>query len=263
MQASDAEGNVFPAHAAEAGLFHQRREAALVGKAADRLDEVGVGLGRSGHGRAEARDHEIGVEVVEGREPAVRPREFEAGETPAGFQHAADFRQRRFEPRRVAQAEGDRQQVDAGVGEGQGFGLAGDPAQRRRAALAALVHHRQARVADEDLAAFPGDQPRHVAGAAGQVDGDAAHVGATPGERPLPQPMDAEAHEVVHEVVAWRHGREHATDAIFALVGRNAVAAEAVVEGGRFLHGDSHKKKARDLAALRLRFPACAVRPAS
>jgi hypothetical protein len=72
-----------------------------------------------------------------------------------------------------------------------------------------------------------------VAGAAGAVDDPLARLGVEPrGGGVLPQPMGAEAHQVVHQVVAAGHTVEDAPDQA-GLVRRVDVAvAEGSAHGG-------------------------------
>ena len=62
-------GEVAIGDAVEAGILDHRGEARLVGKAADRFDQIFVGLGIAGHEPAERRNDVEGEELVEPVEP--------------------------------------------------------------------------------------------------------------------------------------------------------------------------------------------------
>ena len=69
-------------------------------------------------------------------------------------------------------------------------------------------------VGDGDLGAAPGHAEGDVAGAAGHVEDALAGARLHPGdEAVLPQPVHAARHQVVHQVVAARDGREDPADA--------------------------------------------------
>ena len=112
-------------------------------KAADRFDEVAVGVAIARHRAAQRRDDVEGIEVVERIEAGhVDGREFEAEKSPAGPQHAIELAQRDFDPRHVADAEGDGAGVEAAVRKRQRFGIAGGERHRRRRARASRARSR-------------------------------------------------------------------------------------------------------------------------
>ena len=121
-------------------------------------------------------------------------------------------------------------------------------------ALAAFVHHPLARVVDDDAALtfhrLP-DPARDVAGAAGHVENGHAGAGREPGHHlPLPQAMDAAAHQVVHEVVAAGDPVEQVADEPRLLVLADAAEAEigairGVVLTARGGHGGDHSPAAK------------------
>ena len=93
-------------------------------------------------------------------------------------------------------------------------------------AAAALAQHRPVRVAHDDAATVAGEAERHVPRAASDVEHPGAgrraelrHEGAPP------QAVDAEAHQVVHRVVAPGDRGEHARHQPPPGVGVRAVRA--------------------------------------
>ena len=128
----------------------------------------------------------------------------------------------------VAQAEGDRQVVEGAVGERQRLGIDLQPLEAADAtaivhAPAAGFEHGPVDVGDEHLAAGldpSPDEVRDIARAPGEIQHRLAGPQAAAGhEVALPQPVDADRHQVVHQVVAIRHRREHAADQLRLLLG--------------------------------------------
>src|SRR5581483_5542862 len=134
MHGGDAAGEVAVAHAAKARLADQGGERLLLRKAADALDEVAVGLGRTRRQGAEPRDHLEGVEVVEAVEQRhLAGRELQAQVAATGPEHAVSLAQGAIDAGNVADAEGDRVGVERLVGERQGLRIAdgkGEPSPR-------------------------------------------------------------------------------------------------------------------------------------
>ena len=115
----------------------------------------------------------------------------------------------------VADAEGDGVGVKGTVGDGQLFGVAGDPVEPAQPAgikgpVAADIEHFLVDVADRNRPAAPVEKAEgDIAGAAADVQ--QAHVGLRIeliDKGPLPQPVDAEAHQVIHQVVAFGNAVE-------------------------------------------------------
>ena len=77
-----------------------------------------------------------------------------------------------------------------------------------------------------------------IAGTTGQVQHPVAraHLRGR-GEVALPHPVDAQAHQVVHEVVAARHGRKHLADQLLLFPHRDVAEAEM---GGTGIVGCAH-----------------------
>ena len=99
-------------------------------------------------------------------------------------------------------------------------------------------HHAQTRVADGDAAVGPGHEAGHVPGTACQIDNVLAGFGS--GESPqgtLPQTVNAEAHQVVHQIVPGGDLFKHLTDLAFTLLGLDFLVAEGLREFG--CHGGS------------------------
>ena len=112
----------------------------------------------------------------------------------------------------VAQPEGNGDPVGAGRGKGQGFGIADAPADPPAEAVEFLAlatggQHRLVDVGDHRLAATGAQEAKaDIAGAAGEIDQCLVGLRCHPVDhRRLPQPVDAAAHKIVHQVVARRH----------------------------------------------------------
>ncbi len=137
----------------------------------------------------------------------------------------------------VADAEGDGIGVHAGIRERQGLGIAAHPFDVRFASLAGAHHafgqHVGIDVADGDLSLAAAharelrDAESDVAGAAGHIQ----HLPAGPRVQPfdhgvLPQPVDARAHQIVHEVVFARDRGKDLAHQGFLLGFRHLAEAE-------------------------------------
>jgi hypothetical protein len=213
----------------KAGLFHHPLQRGLVGVHADRLGQVAVGVGVAGHPLADARQHLEGVPVVGLLQGLDDLAEFEHQQAAAGLEHAVHLAQRLVLVRHVAQAEGDADEVEALVGEGQLLGVgqqAGGEHAGVEQAVAALAQHGLVDVGVQHQALGPdlaGEGLGEVAGAGGDVEHGlaAAQVGHRHGVG-LPDAVQAARHQVVHQVVLAGDGRKHAGDALrlFLLVYR-------------------------------------------
>ena len=162
-------------------------------------------------------------------------REFEHHGLAAGLEHAAHFAQCGSLVGDVAQAEGNGHGVKMAVRKRQRFGVQAHVAQVADEAavgkaVAADAEHFRVDVAEHDLA-FMADAIREqggdVASAAGKVEHAGAALDATGrDEMPLPQTVDAERHQVVHQVVFAGNRREHAADQLLLLVPVDVAIAE-------------------------------------
>jgi hypothetical protein len=140
--------------------------------------------------------------------------------------------------------------VDRGVGQRQTLGIARHPDRARddAAVQRAIAPRRQHLLiyVDDDDARPPAAQISHgdVAGPAADIEKGVAGARAQPAHQlRLPQPMDAAAHQIVHEIVAGRHAVEDALHAAAMLLRRHLFVAEipgfaAVVSGAG--HGRDH-----------------------
>src|SRR6266446_1355572 len=192
MQRGDPARQITEPGAAEPRGLDQSRQRALRRKAADALDEIGIGLAIASDDLTEQRQYPKAVEVVERlQEKRHRRGEFEAEEPPARSQHAAGLGEGALDPGHVAQAEGDRVEVERAVGEGQLLGVAAQPLDAAENAVvecagAAGFDHLPVGVADDDPAAGIGGEARQraardVAGAAGDVEQALAGARVEPG----------------------------------------------------------------------------------
>ena len=183
------------------------------------------------------------MEVVDRPEPLrLDLRELQHQRAPADFQHPTHLAQGSSLVGDVAQAEGDRDQVEAGVRERQRFGIELHVAQAAHQpaigqAVAADAEHRRIDVAEHHLAGLADalvHQRGDIAGAAGQVEHAIAALDARgPDEIALPDPMHAQRHQVVHQVVFAGHGREHLANELLLLADGDVPESEM----GLFFHG--------------------------
>ena len=138
-------------------------------------------------------------------------------------------------------ATADGHAVEAAVREGQALGVRDHEGDLRADALidqaiAPALEHLSVDVGQDGEPVAP-DLPREagakVAGAGGDIECMLSWPEPGLGERkPLPQPVHAAGHEVVHQVVAAGNGIEHAADARGLFLGSHPLIAE--VDG---LHG--------------------------
>ena len=195
----------------------------------------------------------------------------------AGPQHAEGLVERVLDAGDVPDAEGDRVGVEARVREGQRHRVADDPVEPRRRRSAASARRRprlsMSSVMSRTVAwPSPLDAPQEaegdVAGAAGDVEQRHAGPRRQPVEhRVLPQPVDAEAHRVVHQVVARgdRARRRRARGPAFSasgtvskpkwVVGSSAMHASAlsVVSAAPYKAGRAGCNRARARRSTRCR----------
>ena len=140
--------------------------------------------------------------------------EFEDDDAAAGFGHALHFRQAGLPARQVAQAVTHGHGVEGVVWEGDVHGVALDEEGVVGAfALNGHAEHGGAEIQPGDLGAAPGEGEGQIAGAAAQVQG----AGAGPDRRQIdhpafPQPVQAEALQVVDQIVTPGDGAEEVVD---------------------------------------------------
>ena len=165
--------------AAEARRLDHLGEDRRLGKLADRFDQILVGLAVAGDRFADARDHIVGINVVERAQARqIDGGKLQAEKTPAELEHAMGFAERSLDARHVADAEGDGDAIEAPVGIGQLLGIALREADRLvepafARAFAADGEHVFIDVADGDTragAAGLHHAEGHVAGAAGEIE---------------------------------------------------------------------------------------------
>src|SRR6185437_1243068 len=235
MDGGDAAGEVAVLGALEPGRRDALDQLVLRREAADAFDEVLVGIAVAGDQRADPRQDAEGIDIIEARQGGQDdPAELQAEEPPARLEDAARLGEGGVDVGDVAQAEGDRVGIDAGAGDRQLLGIAAqkfDAVQHAAVdgAVAADLDHAPGDVADDDLAGAAGplaDAEGDVAGAAGDIEHRlAAARRETIDEFELPQPVDAAAHQVVHQIVAPRHAVEDAAhESRFLTRGDPAVA---------------------------------------
>src|SRR6185503_11764494 len=110
---NDPGGEIEHFDAVEPRRAHHRGERRLVGMHADRFREVAIGGSVARNALAEPRQDLEGVKVIRRHERLPHLRELEHHQPAAGLQHAPHLGERRILARHVAQAEGDRDAVEA------------------------------------------------------------------------------------------------------------------------------------------------------
>ncbi len=199
------------------------------------FDEVLIAVAVACDDLPHARDHVEGVKIVDPAQGRVgHLAELQHHEPPAGFQDAKRLAERSGGPRDVPDAEADRVDVEARIREGQRHRVPHYPVETARAAfglgtLAAGGQHGLGQIEHGGVAA-PGafqEAERDVARAAGDIEQ------LLPGPRcqpihhgVLPEPVDAAAHHVVHDVVSRGDGVEHAPHPIRLFVLGQRLIAE-------------------------------------
>ena len=170
----------------EAGGANHVGEQVWRRKLADRFDEIAVGRAVARHHLAEKRNDGEGIGVVDPVEQRqVDAAEFEAQEAAAAPDDPIGFGERLFDPRHVADAEGDRVGVETRIGERQRLGVGFDETHpigqgALAGALDADPQHVGVDVGDRHRsqgAAGPGDAEGDIARAAGDIEmGERAHA---------------------------------------------------------------------------------------
>jgi hypothetical protein len=222
------------------GVADHAAELLLARELGNALDKILVAIAVAGNELANERDGGEAPALVDGvEERVVHLAELEAGEDAAGLEDAVGLAQGDILVGEVADAEGDRVQVDAGVGDhAEVLCVCLDEAEARRArvrrrqrALLALGQHGRVDVGDGharvrvvvDVRGVVEHAERDVARAAGDVEDAHARGAGHRGQRVaawvevahemvFPEAVDAEGHEVVHRVVRRGDGREDGAD---------------------------------------------------
>ncbi|MNV08124.1 hypothetical protein D3C71_985830 [compost metagenome] len=199
------------------------------------------------------------MEIVDRLEPVGgNLGELQHARLAADLEHAVHLAQAGVLVGHVAQAEGDGHQVEAGIGERQRLGIALHVLQALdqapvHQAVAADREHAGVDVAQDHLALLTHallDQRGDVAGATGQVQHAVARLHLRGGYVvALPRPVDAQAHQVVHQVVAARDRGEHFAHQLL-LVLRSDIA-EAEMGGASLVGGFAHGTIIAPLGVLR------------
>lgn len=223
MKPDDAARHGARGDAAEACIADHAREGGGSRETADRFDEVAVGLGIAGDEAAHFRNEFEGEGIIDCIEAGdVHGGKFETEETSAALEHAIGFRQCEVHAGDIADAEGDGIGVEGLVGQGQALGIGLDVfdsvLEGGRGAVAADGEHFAVNV--EYGGAGAGARSLHdaegdVAGAARNVEEVKRTVLAGPergDEGVFPDAVQADRHEIVHQVVARGDLVEHVVD---------------------------------------------------
>src|SRR5256884_7238474 len=198
--------------------LEHRRERRLGGVPADRLGQVTVGGGISHDAFSQPGQHLERVQVIGLLERLPDLRKFEHQQPPAWFQAEHHYSERGVLARHVAQAEADSDAVEIACCEWQPLGVAlhgrGESAGIEQA-VSSPLQHAAVDVGQPDLAAWrhaSHQGPGRVAASARHVE----HALAGPRARKLdgkrlPHAVQAERHQVVHQVIALGNAVEYFT----------------------------------------------------
>jgi len=217
MDIGDAAGQRPAGYPGEPGIADHLREEVRRRELADRLHEIAVGFAIAGDHFAERRNDVEGIGVVDAVEHGRFHRgEFQHEKTPATLEHAERLAQRERDAGHIADAESDRVAVIGAIFKGQRLGIAFDeadlPVEPPRAGpiLADAEHgcidinHVDLRLGAAGLDNAEGD----IARPAGNIDmAERPLPGRTEhgDKNVLPEPVQAHAHQVVHQVIARGH----------------------------------------------------------
>ena len=118
MQRHDAAGHGREGNPLKARLTHHAGEGFRCRKAADRFHKITIRLGVARDEFSDLGDDAEGLELVQRVEARhLLGREFETEKMPARLQHPVNLRERKFDPRHVADAEGDRSGIEGFIGK--------------------------------------------------------------------------------------------------------------------------------------------------
>src|SRR5215469_4538868 len=240
MERSDAPCEVAKPDPIETRLSDHSGQLALPGEAPNAFDEVSVSLAIPRYDRPEQRHEPEAVEIVQ-RLQKRRDfgHELETHEAATGTEYAACLGERCIDLGNVSQPESDRIKIDGAVRGRKPFSVGAHPFDSGQYPLveragAAQFEHPLAGVADQHPTGrlLRRSKPlqrahRDVPRAAGNVEQNLARPRLQPRyHRVLPQPMDAAAHQVVHQVIARRNAVEHGADQAFLFCIRYAALAK-------------------------------------
>ncbi len=194
----------------------------LIGVHAYGLGQITIAVGIIGNQLAEQRDNLERIKIVERLQTGhSRLGELQYQRAPARFQDPVDRRQGAFFMRDVAQTEGHSHAIKVIIGKWQPLGVGLQILDMSHhplvdQPLTSLPQHGGIDVGEDDLAPLPYPLRKlfgKIAGAASEIQHpltrlDAAHLDG----KAFPQTVNAERHDIVHQVVLTRHRAEHAGD---------------------------------------------------
>ncbi len=210
MQAGDAEREVAIGGIAETGGFHHAEEGFLIGKVADRFNEILIAVSVIGDRLSHAGDHVEGIKVIGLLHHRIRQlAELQDHKPPAGPQDAIGLVQRFLRARHVPDAKADGIDVEGIVGEGERHRVAHHPIEARRhirrlGPLAPLDQHRFGQVEHGCMAAACSfeEAERNIARTARHIQKLLPRPRREPiHHRILPDAVNAKAHDIVHHIV--------------------------------------------------------------
>ena len=259
MQGDDAAREIEMLATLESGAFHHRLKRCLIRVAPNRFGQIAVARGVFRDQRTHARQNLERVRVVRGiQRPELRPRELEHEQPPTWFQHAVHRTEGHILVGHVAQTEADRHTMKASVPERQQLGIGDDTADVAgdsgiEQAVAPDVEHLAIDVGNDDPAS--GSDPSCQRDAEiGCTGGDVER--RLPGFEPrlfdreaFPEPVQAERHQIVHQVVARCHRVEDAAHTVPFLRDRDSLVAEVGVAAA--LLGDLNISHGRSIGQKR------------
>jgi formamidopyrimidine-DNA glycosylase len=243
MQGGNTAGKQPVSHAAETRLAHHRGKRIGVGKTPDAFDQVTVRFFIPGNDAAQGGHDGKRITVIEGgQNRRIDPAEFEAEKPPARGEDPIHLGQGFAEIGDVAQTKSNRAGVDRPARDRKIFRRAADETQIPHDSAVKCpgspdLHHRLVDVADDGfgsplsrsrLTLHPRQKTQgNVAGSAGDIEKPHARLRRQPIEkRLLPQPMNAERHQVVHQIIAIGDAIEDGADKRGFIAGADPAEAE-------------------------------------
>ncbi len=236
VDGDDAAGQIAIVATAESGVLHHAAQGFLRRVFADRLGQILVTVGVTREKLSQARQDLEAVQVVEFTKGFIADfRKLKHQATTADFQHAAHLCQRLLLVGHIAQTKRNGDEIKTLIRERQGLGVDLRVLQATyktaiRQAITTNAQHFTIDVAQYHRTAVANailQQGGDVTRATRQIKHTITAFHTTGADEiALPEPMDAKAHEVIHQVVIARDRAENLTDQLLLLGDRNITKAE-------------------------------------
>src|SRR5271169_3719447 len=227
VERSDAPREIAVSDLFEPGAGDHFGQLALARETANALDQIGISLAVAGDDLPEQGHDMKAVEIVEQLQRRPYPGgEFETNEAAAWLQYALRLGERGLDAGHIAQPKRDRIEIEAALGEGQPLGVGAQPLDAVEytpveRAGASDLEHALVGIADDRAplgdCALWSEVLQHtqcdITCATGHVNQLLTGLRLQPRNHfGLPQPMDAAAHQIVHQIVPLRDAVEDAAD---------------------------------------------------